>query len=101
MQKSTISHRINEIVLHAYSLRKSQKALTKRTYSRELRSQRGKVGASREGRNLPSGGECCFFGSGAAWGLGASQIGIFAAGSRIARVTHAGRSDQLGHEVKT
>ena len=49
-----MSHRINEIVLHAYSLRKNQKALTKRTYSRELRSQRGKVGASRDGGSLTS-----------------------------------------------
>ena len=83
-------------------LRKSQKALTKRTHSRETWDCNAVKSVLMDATWVAGGisGRVLFF------GVGASQIGIFAAHfaakSRQLRRLGASRPDQLGHElVKT
>ena len=79
VKKSTISHRMNEMVLnpYAYTSQKEPKGINEtHFFARNLRSQRGEVGAGEMDATCVAGGisgRVLFF------GVGASRIGIFAA----------------------
>ena len=84
---------MNEMVLNAYTSQKEPKGIHEtHLFARNLRLQRGEVGAGEMDATCVAGGISgwvLFF------GVGASQIGIFAAHfaaeSRIPPVTQAGR----------
>ena len=83
---------MNEMVLNAYTSQKEAKGINEtHLFARNLRSQRGEVGAGEMDATCVAGGisgRVLFF------GVGASQIGIFAAHfaaeSRIPPVTQTG-----------
>ena len=92
------------MVLNAYTSQKEPKGINEtHLFARNLRLQRGEVGAGDMDATCAAGGisgRVLFFGG------GARQIGIFASHfaadqeSRQLRRLDASRSDQLGHEVK-
>ena len=84
---------MNEMVLSAYTSQKEPKGINEtHLFARNLRSQRGEVGAGDMDATCVAGG---ISGRGLFFVVGASQIGIFAAHfaaeSRILPVTQAGR----------
>ena len=99
---------MNKMVLNAYTSQKEPKCINEtHLFVRNLRLQRGEVGAGEVDATCVAGG---ISGRVLLFGVGASQIAWDfsplpgAAESRIPPVTQAGRvtwrSDQLGHEVK-